>query len=188
VKRLLLLRLQTDLIFSVSYNVAVYCASGTLIKSAWSEEDVASLCTPGCSSSLTNWLAKIDGACTSGQSAANNGFVEKARHVALDYIHGRDLVCLQDRYLCGPHFPETETDEHDSEQKSCFYESQSWQGSNYIRWDEYACEHEDPADNPLECEEPNFSTAQISGDMMAITNLYSKDLVRILALHIARQL
>lgn len=37
--------------------------------------------------------------------------------------------------------------------------------------------NEDPADDPPECNDPNFSLAQISPDMMSIVNIYSKDLV-----------
>lgn len=67
-----------------------------------------------------------------------------------------------------------------SQQRYCFYESQSWEGSDYIRWDPFACENADPSDNPSECSDPEFSTSQISSDMMAITNLYSRNLVRFL--------
>jgi hypothetical protein len=64
-----------------------------------------------------------------------------------------------------------------SKKNWCFYESQNWQGSDYIRWDEEACDNVDEKDNPPQCKDPNFSIMDISEDMSDITNLYERSLV-----------
>jgi len=64
-----------------------------------------------------------------------------------------------------------------SSNKFCFFESQGWQGSNPIEWDSRACDNEDPADNPPECDDPTFSTRDISDEMKSLSNLYPRDLV-----------
>ncbi|KAF5855296.1 hypothetical protein ETB97_009476 [Aspergillus alliaceus] len=53
----------------------------------------------------------------------------------------------------------------------------SWQGSDYIRWDPEVCYYEYEEDKPAECLDPDFSTTQMTKDMMDVTKLYEKDLL-----------
>ena len=64
--------------------------------------------------------------------------------------------------------------------KSSSLSVQRRSSSNYLsrfRWDQDACDNEDPKDNPTERKDPNLFTLDISPDMAAVTNLYDKSLV-----------
>lgn len=59
-------------------------------------------------------------------------------------------------------------------------ESQTWQGSDYIRYEPTMC-FSDGDDNSTvapQCSDPDFDLDEIDSDMAAIRNLYGKDLVR----------
>ncbi|OJD29410.1 chitin-type 1 [Diplodia corticola] len=124
----------------------------------WSQENVTTMCTADCSTSLEKWLSAVESDC-SGQQVAHNGLVLDPKYMPLRYIGGYQLACLQD-----------------TAENWCFFESQSWVGSDYIRWDPAACYQEDETNIPAECSDPDFSTADMTSDMMAVTNLYDKEL------------
>ncbi|KAK3366796.1 agglutinin isolectin 1 [Lasiosphaeria ovina] len=60
----------------------------------------------------------------------------------------------------------------------CFLESQSWRGSDYIRYDPSMCFSDGDNNSTVapQCRDPNFDLDKIDSDMAAIRNLYGKDL------------
>ncbi|KAF3055548.1 hypothetical protein GL218_07223 [Daldinia childiae] len=121
----------------------------------WYLENLTSLCSPSCSKSLQTWLSQVESSCASDE-INQSGILVQAKTVALQYTYYYSLACLQD-----------------SSGKWCFYESQNWVGSDYIRYDPDMC-WQDPA--PELCNDPDFSIDQIDAAMEAVPNLYNKTL------------
>jgi hypothetical protein len=89
--------------------------------------------------------------------------IVKERALPLTFTYNADLVCMQD-----------------SESNWCFVDSQSWQGSHYIRYDPDMCfsNGDDNSTVAPECSDPDFALDTITDDMAALTNIYHSDLVR----------
>ncbi|KAE8326141.1 hypothetical protein BDV39DRAFT_216108 [Aspergillus sergii] len=117
------------------------------------------LCTQECAASLSSWLNAVDRDCDR-QTVFVGDVYMLAKTVPTAWKEGYDLVCLQD-----------------SSSDWCFVNSQRWQGSDYIRWDPEVCYYEYEGGAPPECLDPDFSTTQMTKDMMDVTNLYEKDLL-----------
>lgn len=64
---------------------------------------------------------------------------------------------------------------HNSQANWCFFESQTWQGSDYIRYDPTMCWN--GVDNPAICNETDFQIGQITPEMEAMTSLYNSTFV-----------
>lgn len=120
-----------------------------------------SLCTPACLSSLSSWKSNVDSVCAE-QTTIQGGAIVKARVLPLAFTYNADLVCMKD-----------------SEAKWCFPESQTWQGSDYIRWDPTMCFSNGNDDSLIapECADPDFDIGAITDDMAALTNIYDRKLV-----------
>lgn len=86
----------------------------------------------------------------------------KARALPLPFTYNSDLVCMKD-----------------SSSNWCFVESQTWQGSDYIRWDPTMCfpDGDDNSTVASQCNDPDFDVDNISDEMSALTNIYSEKLV-----------
>ncbi|KAL4945824.1 hypothetical protein BDV06DRAFT_218899 [Aspergillus oleicola] len=112
----------------------------------WTQEELTAICTEECSKSVSSWKEEVDNRCRGNRVAESfsTAWVERQR-----------LVCLQD-----------------SASDFCLLESYDWQGSNYIRYSHWMCYNADDADNPPECDDPNFSTAFIPPDFKKVTTLY----------------
>uniref|UniRef100_A0A093V8Z9 LysM and putative peptidoglycan-binding domain-containing protein 2 n=1 Tax=Talaromyces marneffei PM1 TaxID=1077442 RepID=A0A093V8Z9_TALMA len=109
-----------------------------------------------CLNSLTNWSESVEQACQ-GQTVLQSGVIVEAKALSLSFTHNADIACLQD-----------------SQDNWCFFESQTWQGSDYIRYDPAMCWNDE--DNPTICDDPDFDISSLTEDMMAITNLYNTSL------------
>ncbi|KAE8373377.1 hypothetical protein BDV26DRAFT_296977 [Aspergillus bertholletiae] len=59
----------------------------------------------------------------------------------------------------------------------CFVDSQTWKGSDYMRWDPGMCYYAYEGDTPAECLDPDFTTTQMTKDMMDVIQLYEKGLL-----------
>ncbi|KUJ13268.1 carbohydrate-binding module family 18 protein [Mollisia scopiformis] len=138
-------------------NNAVLAAQGA-DNTYWYPQNVTTLCTSNCASSLSAWHSAVAMSCN-GQTINYDGTLVLAETEPLMWTTGHDLVCMQD-----------------SSQNWCFLESQEWQGSDFIRWDPDVCNNENPIDNPPQCNKPDFSPVDISPDMMSVTNLYDSSL------------
>lgn len=90
--------------------------------------------------------------------------VVKARALPLTFTYNAGLVCTRDQVTSN----------------WCFLDSQTWQGSDYIRWDPVMCfsNGDDNSTVAPECEDADFDQDEVDGDMSALKNLYEKDLVR----------
>ncbi|KAL4941851.1 hypothetical protein BDV06DRAFT_212346 [Aspergillus oleicola] len=126
---------------------------------AWTESNVTTLCTRECADSLSAWLAAVEETC-GGETLPIQGGYLLAKSIPADWCQGHELVCQQDSSL-----------------KWCYLESQEWQGSDYIRYSEWACYNEDEDAMPPECNDPYFSTAFITPEMKDVTRLYDKSLL-----------
>ncbi|EFQ96938.1 LysM domain-containing protein [Nannizzia gypsea CBS 118893] len=123
--------------------------------SYWYKDDITTLCTPSCLSSLRGWESSVEKACE-GQTIIESGAVVQAKSLVLSFTYNAGITCLQD-----------------SQSNWCFFESQQWQGSDYIRWDPDTCF--DPDDDPATCD--GFDSDEITDEMRAITNLYDRSFV-----------
>lgn len=112
--------------------------------------------------SLSAWESRVDSVC-SDETTIQGGIVVKARALPLTFTYNADLVCTRDK-----------------ESAWCFVDSQTWQGSDYIRYDPIMCSSngDDNSTVAPQCEDPDFDMDEIDSDMAAIRNLYGKDLVR----------
>ncbi|KGO42419.1 hypothetical protein PEX1_056720 [Penicillium expansum] len=126
----------------------------------WTTTDVNNLCTTDCVSSLSSWKDNVATVCAEETTIQGN-VVVKARALPLTFTYNSDLVCMQD-----------------SSSNWCFLDSQTWQGSDYIRWDPTMCftNGDDNSTVALQCADPDFDIGDISDDMAALTNLYDKEL------------
>ncbi|EFR01175.1 agglutinin isolectin 1 [Nannizzia gypsea CBS 118893] len=77
------------------------------------------------------------------------------------FTYNADLVCMKD-----------------SASNWCFVESQTWQGSDYIRWDPTMCysDGDDQSSVPAQCTDPDFDIGAVTDDMSALTMIYDKEL------------
>lgn len=64
---------------------------------AWSMDDLTTLCTDGCSKSLSTWLDAVEQKCE-GEEVTINGLFVDPKAFPMKYISGYDLACLRDRY------------------------------------------------------------------------------------------
>lgn len=102
--------------------------------------------------------------------------IESTNDFANRECHRYNLACVQDRYMSLP-FNDPIHSNFCSQRNFCFYQSQSWAGSDYQRWDPYVCHNADAANNPVECQQTDFDPDVVTPDMMSVTNLYSSNLV-----------
>lgn len=123
----------------------------------WYKENITKLCTSNCKSSLKTWSTKVESACA-GQTVEQSGVKVQAKALTLSFTYNTGLVCLQD-----------------AKNNWCFFDSQTWQGSDYIRWDPGMC-FDAPEDQPAKCKDASFDIDEISSDMSAMTNLYDASL------------
>ncbi|KAM5508786.1 hypothetical protein McanMca71_000758 [Microsporum canis] len=85
----------------------------------WSMENLTTLCTDGCSKSLTTWLEVVEQNCD-GEELVVNGLIVDPKAFPLKYISGFDLACLQDSWdkkpvACGGENPPADCDKKDPE-------------------------------------------------------------------------
>lgn len=86
----------------------------------------------------------------------------QTKALALTFTYNTGLVCQKD-----------------SASRWCFLESQKWQGSDYIRYDPVMCfgDGDDNRTVAPQCADPEFDMDIITNDMMAMTNMYDRNLV-----------
>ncbi|KAJ6004708.1 hypothetical protein N7540_013077 [Penicillium herquei] len=121
---------------------------------------IENFCTTDCVSSLSSWKDHVETVCAE-ETTVQGGVVVKARALPLTFTYNSDLVCMKD-----------------SSSNWCFPESQTWQGSDYIRWDPTMC-FPDGNDNSTvasQCDDPDFDIGDISDEMSALTNIYDEEL------------
>ncbi|ETS77354.1 hypothetical protein PFICI_11228 [Pestalotiopsis fici W106-1] len=122
----------------------------------WYMDNLTRLCTADCQASLHSWGNSVESACY-GQTIWQSGAQVQAKALTHSFTHNADIACMKD-----------------SHSNWCFFESQSWQGSDYIRWDPLLCA--DLEDLPPQCNDSTFDPDEISPDMSALTNLYDSKL------------
>jgi hypothetical protein len=132
-----------------------------LTVSFWTTNEVENFCTTDCVSSLSSWKDNVETVCAEETTIQGN-VVVKARALPLTFTYNSDLVCMKDGSL-----------------DWCFLESQTWQGSDYIRWDPEMCfpDGNDTSTVASQCNDPDFDVSDISSEMAAVTNIYDKELV-----------
>lgn len=123
--------------------------------SYWYQNNITTLCTSACTSSMATWLSAVEANCGSEGMTFGETVVDP-RFVPYVFIENYDVACLQD-----------------SSDNWCYLESETWQGSNYITWNADTCYSDDP---PVECSDPSWTPANISASMSAVTNLYNSSL------------
>ncbi|KAK5654287.1 hypothetical protein OQA88_7464 [Cercophora sp. LCS_1] len=139
---------------------AVHLLSGGADIHFWTLPEVSNLCTSTCISSLNSWQSNVETVCDE-ETTIQAGVIVKAKALPMSFTYNVGLVCMKD-----------------TEDNWCFLESQTWQGSDYIRWDPDMCftDGEDDSTVAPECADPDFNLEGISEDMAAMTNLYSDEL------------
>ncbi|KAK8102996.1 hypothetical protein PG984_016142 [Apiospora sp. TS-2023a] len=130
-------------------------------ESDWTPPDLTQLCSSACSDSLGAWESRVNSVCAD-ETTIQSGVVVKARALPLTFTYNAGLVCTQDQ----------------AASTWCFLDSQTWQGSDYVRWDPDMCfsNGDDNSTVAPECADPGFDVGAVDDDMSAIKNLYSKDL------------
>ncbi|KAJ6019714.1 hypothetical protein N7522_001781 [Penicillium canescens] len=116
-------------------------------------DNITTLCTTTCQNSLQAWGSSVETACA-GQTVVEQGVVVQAKALSLSLTYNADIACLQD-----------------SQSNWCFFDSQDWQGSDYIRYDSLMCS--DESDSPAICNQTSFDLDSITSEMQAMTNLYN---------------
>ncbi|KAK4033107.1 LysM domain-protein [Parachaetomium inaequale] len=127
----------------------------------WTPPDVANLCISECVSSLSSWRSNVERVCAD-ETTIQAGVIVKARALPLAFTYNADLVCMQD-----------------TASNWCFLESQTWQGSDYIRYDPIMC-FSDGDDNSTvapQCADMDFDVDVVTDEMAALTNLYGQELL-----------
>lgn len=126
----------------------------------WTTSDVNILCTSDCVSSLSSWQSNVETVC-GDQTTIQAGVIVLATALPLSFTYNAGLVCLQD-----------------SASNWCFLDSQTWQGSDYIRYDPAMCfsNGDDNSTVALQCADPDFDVNDITSDMAAMTNIYDPEL------------
>jgi hypothetical protein len=123
---------------------------------------VTNLCTSDCVSSLSSWRSNVETVCAD-ETTVQAGVIVKARALPLTFTYNAGLVCMQD-----------------SASNWCFLDSQTWQGSDYIRYDPIMCfsNGDDNSTVAPQCADPDFDLDVVTDEMAALTNIYDKELVR----------
>ncbi|GAW27181.1 putative carbohydrate-binding module family 18 protein [Rosellinia necatrix] len=127
----------------------------------WTTTDVNNLCTSTCLSSLSTWQNNVEDACAE-ESIIQGNDIFQAKALPLTFTYNAGLVCMED-----------------SASEWCFLKSQTWQGSDYIRYDPTMCfsDGDDYSVVAPECADADFDIGFITDEMAAMTNLYDHDLV-----------
>ena len=122
---------------------------------------MTNLCTSECVSSLSSWRSNVERVCAD-ETTIQAGVIVKARALPLTFTYNADLVCMQD-----------------SASNWCFLESQTWQGSDYIRYDPTMCFSDGDDNSTLapQCADMDFDVDVVTDEMAALTNLYGQELV-----------
>jgi len=139
----------------------------------WYKENITTLCTADCSSSVNAWLKAVDTDCASDTVTQAN-IVVKARTIPLQYTYGYSLACLQNKYVLDVFCSLKLSTNSSSAKDWCFLKSQTWSGSDYIRYDSAMCLVDDP---PAICDQEDFEVEQLDPTLQTITNLYSSSLL-----------
>lgn len=128
----------------------------------WTTIDVNNLCTSDCVASLDSWGSNVEAVCAD-ETTIQAGVIVQAKALPMTFTYNAGLVCMQD-----------------SASNWCFMESQSWQGSDYIRYDPTMCfsDGDDNSTIAAECADDDFDLDTITANMSAMTNLYDSNLVR----------
>lgn len=121
-----------------------------------------SLCAADCVSSLSSWTSNVETVCAD-ETTIQAGVIIEAKAIPLTIKYNAGLVCMQD-----------------SASNWCFLESQTWQGSDYIRYDPTMCfgNGDDNSTVAPQCADPDFDESAITDEMAALVNIYGKELVR----------
>ncbi|KAJ2988999.1 hypothetical protein NUW58_g3691 [Xylaria curta] len=122
----------------------------------WYQDNLTTLCDPGCQASMKSWGSQVETAC-GDQTVYQSGVEVQAKALSLSFTYNSDVACARD-----------------SDNNWCFMESQEWQGSDYIRWDPGMCFAFDEI--PDRCSDPEFDIDEISGSMASLTNVYDSSL------------
>ncbi|KAK9418922.1 putative LysM domain-containing protein [Seiridium unicorne] len=126
----------------------------------WTTDDLNTLCTSDCVSSLSSWTSNVENVCAD-ETTVQAGVIVQAKSLPLTFKYNAGLVCMRD-----------------SASNWCFLESQTWQGSDYIRYDPTMCfsNGDDNSTIAPECTDPDFDLNVVTDQMQAMTNIYKKDL------------
>ncbi|KAJ5853015.1 hypothetical protein N7534_005558 [Penicillium rubens] len=124
-----------------------------MANSNWYMDNITALCTTTCHDSFKAWGSDVEQACA-GEKVVQGGVIVEAKALSLSLTYNVQIACLQD-----------------SKFNWCFFDSQSWQGSDYIRYDSLMCA--DESDMPDICNDEDFDIQSITADMQAMTNLYN---------------
>ncbi|KAM0699779.1 hypothetical protein Q7P36_000415 [Cladosporium allicinum] len=127
-----------------------------MANSNWYMDNITALCTTTCQDSFKAWGSDVEQACA-GEKVVQGGVIVEAKALSLSLTYNAQIACLQD-----------------SEFNWCFFDSQSWQGSDYIRYDSLMCA--DESDMPDICNDEDFDIQSITADMQAMTNLYNSSM------------
>ncbi|KAL7621625.1 hypothetical protein AAE478_008951 [Parahypoxylon ruwenzoriense] len=122
----------------------------------WYMENITTLCASECQASLSNWGSNVEASCGS-QTIYQSGIEVQAKALTLSFTYNVGIACLQD-----------------SNRNWCFFESQDWQGSDYIRYDPGMCFAYDEI--PDQCNDIAFNLDDITPDMSALSNIYDSSL------------
>jgi hypothetical protein len=60
-------------------------------------ENITTLCTSDCSSSLNSWLSNVESACAA-ENITQAGVQVQAKAMVLQFTFNYDLACMKDRY------------------------------------------------------------------------------------------
>ncbi|KAI0419484.1 carbohydrate-binding module family 18 protein [Xylaria grammica] len=122
----------------------------------WYMDNLTMLCDSGCQASMQVWGSSVESAC--GQETVYLGGLEiQAKALALSFTFNSKIACSKS-----------------SDGKWCFFDSQEWQGSDYIRYDPGMCFAYDEI--PDQCNDPSFDLDEITADMSSLTNIYDSSL------------
>jgi len=64
--------------------------------SDWYMENITTLCTATCKTSLMGWLSNVESVCTA-DTVIQSGVEVQAKAMALQFSFNYDLACMQDR-------------------------------------------------------------------------------------------
>lgn len=101
------------------------------------------------------------------------GIRVQAKSLALQFTYNYDLACMKDRFVREAATKGCIANES-SNNDWCFFKSQHWAGSDYVRWDPIVCAS-DPV--PDLCKNATFSIDDVSDSMREMTRLYDSSLV-----------
>ncbi|KAH7070252.1 carbohydrate-binding module family 18 protein [Paraphoma chrysanthemicola] len=151
---------------SDALNMTLSCDESNMSRAAegidmdyWYKENITSLCTASCSTSLQTWLSAIEKSCSSN-TLDFMGSIMQAKTVPVVFKSAYDIACLQD-----------------SKSSWCFFDSQHWQGREYNTYDEEACWNDDESPDSPECDEYGALSGNVSASMMDVTRMYDRELL-----------